>query len=161
MLIGITAFVCACEKDEKGASDKQGVEKGGQRAVATTPNAGMVDFIKSQKLAYFPSTTIGSAFDFYRHVTKKEWKASTLQSGYITVDFTGWLEPMTLNENDIKDGVTGKGIDVTFVIELGGAFYVYMVSQIEFKTDGKVSRTKALDTAAVLADIYANRKISF
>jgi len=154
LMIGVILLSGACN------SDKPEINKGGDRVVEKTPNASLIDFIKGQKLANFPSTTIGSAFEAYRHVARKEWRASTLQVGYITVEFTGWIEPVTLNENDVKDGVIGKGIDITFVIEPGGAFYVYLISQIESKADGKVSRTKALDTAAILSDIYANRKLN-
>ena len=87
-------------------------------------------------------------------------ETGTVKSRYFTVDFVGWFGPDTLNENDIKDGVTGKGIDVKFVINPDGSYYVLMVSKIEAKSDGKVYGSELQDSTGVLTNIYANKKIS-
>ena len=119
-----------------------------------------MDFIRKQKLVNYPSTTIGNAFDTYSHVTKKEWKETSMQKGRIAVDFTGWFNPEKSNNNDSKDKISGKGIDVTFIIEPDGSYYVIMVSIIESRPDGKIFRSQSLDIAGMLDKIYANKKIA-
>lgn len=161
LIIGLIVSAGACVKEETDRSDKRKVEKPGQRAGAETANTGIVEFIKKQKLVNFQSTTIGNAFDSYEYVTKKEWEAAFLQSGHVTIDFSGWFEPKTLSDNDSKDGVTGRGIVITFVIEPNGSFYAFMVSKIESRSDGKIYRYQVNDIAGMLDKIYANKKITF
>ena len=102
----------ACKQKGIESPDKMKVEKPAQSTVAEKENDGLVSAIKKGNLANYKSTTIGNAFDSYKYLTKKEWKSESLKNQYITVDFIGWFESDTLNENDIKVGVTGKGIDV-------------------------------------------------
>ncbi len=142
-------------------ADKQNVEKPRQSNGAEAPNAGLVNVIKNGKLVNYQSTTIGNAFDSYKYLTKKEWKTESLKSRHFTVEFIGWFEPDILNEKDIKDGVTGRGLDVKFVINPDGSYYVFMVSKIESKSDGKVYGYELQDSTGILANIYANKKIIF
>ena len=141
--------------------DKQNAEKSAQSSGAEKENDGLVNAIKKGKLANYQSTTIGIAFDSYKYLTKKEWKSESLKSRHFTVDFTGWFGPDTLNDSDIKNGVTGKGINVKFVINTDGSYYVFMVSKIESSSDGKVSVYELQDSAGILANIYADKKIIF
>lgn len=156
-MIGVMVLVGACTKE---GADKQNVEKPAQQSGADTPNAGLVNAIKNGKLANFKTVTIGSAFDAYKYLTKKEWKAETLKSRHVTVDFTGWFEPGTLNDKDKQDGITSKGLNVKFVIEPNGSYYVFMVTKLEAKSDGKIYGTELQDSAGIIASIYANKKIS-
>jgi hypothetical protein len=117
--------------------------------------------IKNGKLANFQSITIGNAFDSYMYLTKKEWKQTSLKSGHITVEFIGWFEPGTLNDKDMKNGITGRGLEVMFVVNPDGSYYVFMVSMLEAKSDGNVDRHQLNDIAGILAKIYANTKITF
>jgi hypothetical protein len=94
-------------------------------------------------------------------LTKKEWKAAVLQSRHVTVDFTGWVERETLSDKDIRDGITGRALEIKFVIEPNGSFYVFMVSKIESKSDGKVYRFQSDDIAGILDNIYANKNSAF
>ncbi len=161
LLFALVIAICsgACTKDETGSQDKHNAGPSGQPtgAVSTTP--GLVNGIKRGKLVNYPSATIGTAFESYKYLTNKEWKLER-QSRYFIVDFIGWFEPGTLNENDIKDGVTGKGLDVKFVINPDGSYYVLMVLKIETRADGKAYRSELQDSAGVLDKIYANKKIS-
>jgi hypothetical protein len=155
----LIVFAGACVNEDR--HDNQKVEKSGQQSEAESAVVGIVDFIKKQKLVNFKSTTIGHAFDSYRYLTKKEWKAAVLQSRHVTVDFTGWFERETLSDKDIRDGITGRALEIKFVIEPNGSFYVFMVSKIESKSDGKVYRFQSDDIAGILDNIYANKNIAF
>ena len=162
----VTVFACACAKESPKVPDKLNTEKPAQSTVAEEATDGLVNAIKKGKLANYQSTTIGNAFDSYKYLTKKEWKTSSLKSGQITVDFIGWFEPdawfdpNSLTDKDLKDGITGRGINVKFVIEPNGSYYVFMISKIESKSDGKVYGFELQDSAGILANIYANKKIS-
>lgn len=160
LMIGATVLAGACTKDGKESLNKQNVAKPAEHSDAETPNAGIIKVIKNGRLANFKSATIGSAFDSYKYLTKKDWQAAPLKSGHVTVDFAGWFEPNTLNDRDIKDGVTARGLNVKFVIEPDGSYYVFMVSKLESKSDGKIYSSELQDSAGILASIYANRKIS-
>jgi len=159
-MIAGTVLAGACAKNGKDSPEKQNVEKRAHQVDARTPNAGLINVIKDGKLANFKSATIGSAFDSYKYLTKKDWQAAPLKSGHITVDFTGWFEPNTLNDRDVKDGVTARGLNIKFVIEPNGSYYVFMVSKLESKSDGKIYSSELQDSAGILASIYANKKIS-
>ena len=167
MMTGVFVFVAACAKEGAESPDKKIIEKSAKSISAGKPNDAIVDVIKKGKLAHDQSTTIGNAFDSYRHFTKKEWKASSLKSQHITVDFIGWFEPNawfdpnSLTDKDIKDGITGRGINVKFVIEPNGSYYLFMMSKIESKSDGKIYgyALQDKDSAGILAKIYANKKI--
>ena len=167
MTIGVLVFTAACTKGGVDSSDKKVVENSVQSTEAKTPNAGLVDAIKKGKLANYQSKTIGNAFDSYKYLTKKEWMASTLKSRHITVDFIGWFEPNawfdpnSLTDKDIKNGITGRGINVKFVIEPNGSYYMFMVLKIESRSDGKVYGYELQNSAGILANIYANKKIRF
>lgn len=164
-MIGVTVFVGACAKEGTNGPDKQpdkqNIEKPEQSKGVEKANDGLVNAIKNGKLANFQSTTIGNAFDAYRYLTKKEWKAEQQKSGPFTVDFIGWFEPGSLNDKDVKDGITARGLEVKFVVEPNGSFYVFMVSMLEIKSDGKAYRNQLTDSAGILANIYANKKIIF
>jgi len=160
LMLVVIVFSCACTKESPKVSDEQKVEKPAQSNVAEEATNGLVNAIKKGKLVNYQSTTIGNAFESYKYLTKKEWKSESLKNQYITVDFIGWFESDTLNENDIKAGVTGKGLDVKFVINPDGTYYVIMVSKLEAKSDGKVYGSELQDSTGILAKIYANKKIS-
>lgn len=159
LVIGLIVIAGACEKKGADRSEKQNVESPGPKGQSETVYSGLVDFIRKQKLVNYPSATIGKAFDAYNHVTTKEWKETSLKNGRATVDFTGWFEPAVLSNADRKDGVSGIGIDVTFMVEPDGSFYVFLISTIEYGLDGNVHRTQSLDTTGVLDKIYANIKL--
>ena len=160
LVLVVIVFSGACTKESPKVHDKQNAEKSAQSSGAEKENDGLVNAIKKGQLVNYQSTTIGNAFDSYKYLTKKEWKSESLKNQYITVDFIGWFESDTLNENDIKAGVTGKGLDVKFVINPDGTYYVIMVSKLEAKSDGKIYGEELKNITDILAKIYANKKIS-
>lgn len=151
----MTLIFGACAKEAANTADKSNSEKPAPKAT----NSAFVDIIRNQRMSNFRSVTIGNAFDSYKYLTNKEWKSASMKSGQITVDFTGWFEPDALNKKDVSNGVTGKGLDVMFVIEPNGSFYVFMVSKLEARTDGKIYQSQLDDTTAILTKIYSNQKI--
>ena len=142
-MIGAVLLVAACTKEPVKTGDS------------------MIDFIKNEKLANFPSTLIGNAFDSYKHAKQKSWNKTLYPGGQIAVDFIGWFGPGALSDKDIKDGITDKGIDVTFVVETNGSFYVFMVTRLETRSEGKIQRFPLNDINGILEKIYANKKIDF
>ena len=121
----------------------------------------MVTALKKNKLADFQGATIGEAFDSYRYLKQKEWKSEELKSGQSVVDYTGWFEARTLNDQAVKAGVAGRGLDVKFVIEASGKYYVLMISMLETRSDGTTSRYRIDNTAGILGKIYDNQEIIF
>lgn len=158
VMIGVTVLIGACKKGDAGRSSSMIHGPGSE---ANTGDAGIVPVLKNGKLANYQSTTIGKAFDSYAYVAKKEWKSEALKGQQFIIDFIGLLDPETLNDNDRKDGVTSRWIDVTFLINADGSYYVFMVSRIESKADGKTYRYQVGDIAGILDKIYANKKIVF
>ncbi|MHB8845676.1 MAG: hypothetical protein ACYC7L_13135 [Nitrospirota bacterium] len=161
LVVGLTVIAGACEKKGTDRLEKRNVVSPGSQGQSEKVYSGLVDFIRKQKLVNYPSATIGKAFDSYSHLMRKEWKETPLKNGRATVDFTAWFEPAVLNNADHKDGAAGTGIDVTFMVEPDGSFYVFLISKIENGTDGKMHRTQALNIAGVLDKIYSNAKYSF
>jgi len=149
----------ACTKNETDSQDKHKAGISGQPNGAESTTPGLINGIKRGKLVNYQSATIGTAFDSYKYLTNKEWKLEQ-QNRYFIVDFVGWFESDTLTENDIKAGVTGKGLDVKFVVEPNGSYYVFMVSKLEAKADGKVYGSELKNSTDILTNIYANKKIS-
>ena len=152
-------FLGACTKNETDSQDKHKAGISGQPNGAESTTPGLINGIKRGKLVNYQSATIGTAFDSYKYLTSKEWKLKQ-QNRYIIVDFVGWFESDTLNEEDIRDGLTGKGINVKFVVEPDGSYYVFMVSKLEAKSDGKIYVSPHDDISGILTKIYANTKIS-
>lgn len=147
IILSLAFNACSKAKDEKPLKK------------ADTPNGGLVEVIKKGKLADFQSVTIGEAFDSYKYLIKKDWKANILKSGHVTVDFTGWFEDSELNDEDIKRGVKEKGLEVKFVIEPNGLYYAFMVSKMELISDGSILKSEYPDINGILKKIYSNEKI--
>lgn len=67
-MIGVIIISGAYSKEGADSSDKRAVQKTAQDSGERLVNAGLIDFIKRQKLVNFTSTTIGNAFDSYRYL---------------------------------------------------------------------------------------------
>lgn len=158
LLIAGGLVLGACSKDgtERQAEQRNAVQaqNGGQSASA----AGLIGFIKTQKLVNYQSRTIGTAFETYKYFTKKEWREEALKSGQFAVVFLGWVDPRSLNESD-GTGTAPKGLEVRFIVESNGSFYALMTSVVEKGTDGRIYRSRVLDTTTTLTSIYANEKL--
>ena len=151
-LIGLIFGAGACEKKVTDSTDKQ-------KPAPEAQNSGLIGVIKNGKLANFQTTTIGNAFDSYKYLNNKAWMLKQEGRTFI-VSFLGWFDPGVLTEEEKKSGVTGRGIDVKFVIESNGAYYVFMILKAESRSDGKIYTTPMNDMASILDSIYANKKIS-
>lgn len=147
IILSLALNACSKAKDEKPLKKTD------------TPNGGLIEVIKNGKLAAFQSVTIGEAFDSYKYLIKKDWKANILKSGHVTVDFTGWFEDSELSDEDKRRGVNGKGLEVKFVIEPNGVYYVFMVSKMELISNGSIMKSEYPDINTILKKIYSKEKI--
>lgn len=118
----------------------------------------LVTVIKSAKLTNYQSATIGTAFDSYSYLTGKEWRMAQLTNGHFTVDYVGWFRQGVLSRLGLKKEAV-RGLEVTFVVEPNGSFYLFMISELTAGADGKMMRTQFRDTGMILDRIYANRRI--
>jgi len=155
MLLALGMLVAYSGCGEKEANkDKQTAP-----ALEGKQQRSLVDFIKGSKLANFPSRTIGDAFESYRHLTGKDWRLEQHKTGQFTVGFLGWFDQKAIGDSDRKNGITAKGLDVQFVVERDGKWYLFMMSTIEKGSGGTMRRVPIADTATVLKKIYADEKI--
>ena len=76
------------------------------------------------------------------------------------VEFIGWFDPRSLDDKAAREGVTDRGLEVTFVVNPDGSYYLFTITVLDKLSDGKMSRVKTLDTNAVLQSVYANKKIA-
>lgn len=139
------------------ACSKEGQDKGVQKTRTEEP--GLVEVLKEKRLADFQSLTIGEAFDSYSYLTEKVWVTDALKSGHVIVDFRGWFKKSDLNEDDQKRGVRRKGLEVKFVIEPSGAYYVLMVSRLELISEDNIIKSEYPDIKAILSRIYSKQKV--
>lgn len=120
---------------------------------------GMVDVLKNNKFAGHESATIGGAFESYKFLSDKKWTEKALPGGAVQIDFTGWFDAKALNNQDVRDGIKIKGLEVKFVVENNGSYYVLMITSLVVRSDGSVYRSILSDTAGILKNIYSNREI--
>lgn len=120
--------------------------------------ATMIDVLKQQRLANYPSKTIGEAFDRYDHFAKKEWQ-ETHAKGKTYIDFTGWFPRQVFDMKGVREGTVSEGLAVKFVISPDGTYGVVMISRQILKSDGKVLSYPQTDISRFLNSIYGNKKI--
>jgi hypothetical protein len=153
LTIWLLAGLCGCSKEDAERN------KATQAIDPAAPNAVFINAIRGGKLVNFPSVTIGEAFDAYKHLVDKEWRATPQAGRLFAIDVTGWFTLDRLNEQDRGRGIVRKGLDVTFIVNVDGAFSVFMVSMIEANADGSLRRQQINDVEGILARIYGNKKI--
>lgn len=170
LVLAVSSCVAACSKDggdntRKQSGESQLHKKADERQTPSKSmqhtSSGLASALKNKTLAKYPHATIGAAFDGYTYFTRKEWNEVHTSNGKIYIDFIGWLDAASVDAAAAKEGVTGRALDVKFVIEPDGSFFVAMVSRIEKKSDGKSYDYPLEDSAALLAKIYANKEIKF
>lgn len=161
VMIAVMVITGACSRDGAKSAGKggQGVFHDKAAAPATTLQ-GMIGAVRNQKLMNYTTSTIGQAFDAYRHLEKKEWTETVSPDGKMSVDFIGWSKPGMLDAIFKKDDISARGLRVRFVINPDGAFYVSMISKIETRANGGKSEHSLEDQKRILDAIYANKKIS-
>lgn len=121
---------------------------------------GFIGIVASQKLPLSNTRTIGTAFDGYQYFSSREWKETRNAAGRVYVDFKG-LFASTPIAKSIKDGVSRQGVEVKFVVEPNGNFYVGMISRIDVKADGKMYLYPLEDGKKIVEMIYDNKEITF
>jgi len=127
--------------------------------VSSVAPVGTVGVIKKIKLAGYPETTVGDAFDRYRYFSKKQWSETKSSYGNLYVDFIGYFPTGWFDFDKKKAGVSANGVEIKFVVYPNGTYGVAMVSKIEARIDGTIMRYPLPDTKAVLDAIYTNKKI--
>ena len=123
------------------------------------PQAGKrvtADILKTMKLADYPDKTIGQAFDGYKYFTSRSWRETRLQNKKIYIDFEGLQKPGILSAGT---QVYSEGVDIKFVIQPDGSFYVAMASKVKIMSDGMRYETPLAATKPVLDAVYANSPI--
>lgn len=148
LLIALIIALGACTREEARKPDERNV-----------PNAGLINVIKNGKLMHYPQTTIGTAFDSYRYLARKEWKAERQVSGIVMVYFTGWFKSDLVDEKARREGVSERGLEVTFVINSDGSYYLLAIAALDAAADGTRKRRELTDAAAVIEQIYGNRQV--
>jgi hypothetical protein len=122
---------------------------------------GIAAAIRKQKLADYDTATIGDAFDNYRYFEKREWKETVSNNGKIYIDFCGWFKKSVLDAVSVNKGIAARGIDVKFVINADGSFYLAMISKVEIGADGREFGYPQEDKTRILSAIYGNKEMSF
>jgi hypothetical protein len=159
----LSLLVTACTK---GGTDGAGGPKTEQKQAqpvnkADSDKVGIVAAIKGRKLTDFKTLTIGEAFDNYPYFDKRKWKESRTDNGKIYVDFWGWFKDSALDAASKKNGVVARGVEVKFVINPDGDFYLAMISRTETSADGTEHDYPIDDKQGILKAIYANKEITF
>lgn len=150
ILIGMMLPVLCC------TSDRPDARKSPQRG----QNPGLINVVKREKLVNFQQMTIGNALDSYRYLSGKEWRTDQLKTGYLVVIFTGWQDSGAVDDKARTATKAERGLEITFVFNPDGSFYLSTIVALE-RDGGTLKRTQVLDTAAVLATIYGNKKLTF
>lgn len=163
-VFSVFLFACSDNANEKTVSSTK-LKKGDitmhpeLKPRAGEEKSGLAEAIKKQTLPDYPTKTIGKAFGEYSYFSKKEWNESFAGRGKIYVDFIGWSKPSLFDPQDIKNGISAKGIAIKFVINPEAPFYIGMVSKVEVKTDGKTYTYPLPDVKAIIDSIYENKEI--
>lgn len=125
------------------------------------PRQPFVVLVAKQKLPEFSSKTLGAMFDDYRFFSSRDWNETKTATGKVYVDFKGLFVTDALNLELVKKDIARQGVEIKFVVEPDGKFYVGMVSRIEVKTDGKMFMYPLKDGKKIVEQIYGNKEIVF
>lgn len=140
----------------------QGQGKASGNTGKDDPNFEVLSVFKGKKMADFPSSTIGEAFDRYTFLTKKAWSFQrSPQNKNIYIDFVGWFDSKSINNGGKKQSTTGKGLEIKFVVYPDGSFSAAMASILEMKNDGKRYAYPIDGLNDILTKIYANKELKF
>ncbi len=152
---------CAQENTSQPQSTQKPVSPHGTSGGSASSGQpeGFVGIVRDQKLPIAADRTIGAAFEAYRYFGSREWKETRNAAGKVYVDFKGLFTGTPL-EKSVKDGVIRQGVEVKFVIEQNGNFYVAMVSRIDVTSDGRMT-LYPMEGKELIERIYANKEITF
>ncbi len=160
----VTVSVSGCSKEVQqpqnppaNSASRHGTETDSKQA---DEPQGFIGIVTSQKLPLSNTKTIGAAFGDYRYFKSRQWKETRNNAGKVYVDFQGLFENEPIVAS-IKDGVSRQGVEVKFVVEPNGNFYVGMVSRIDVMNDGMMRISPLGDGKKIVEMIYDNREITF
>ena len=158
----VLSCVAGCNNGGANDAGHKAEQKQAQPDKTSEPaKEGVVAAIRGKTLAGFKTVTIGEAFDTYRYFDKKEWKESRSTNGKIYVDFWGWFKESAIDEASRKNGIVARGVEVKFVVNPEGDFYLAMISRVEKGADGAEHDYPIDDKQSILKAIYGNREITF
>ncbi|HEY6872944.1 MAG TPA: hypothetical protein VI298_09490 [Geobacteraceae bacterium] len=150
-----------CNKADSDATKKAGNDNAKPAAQgADVKRDGYVGVIQGATLDKLQKNTIGGAFAGYRYFATRDWNESKTKDGKIVVDFYGQLDKVTFTDRDRSAGLIGRALDIKFVINDQGAFWIDSISRYDNKPGGMESYAVA-DFGSVLPKIYANEVIRF
>jgi hypothetical protein len=124
-------------------------------------NRTLLDVLKEQKLADYPTANIGQAFDKYKFFSKVVWKESRAANGKTYFDCNAGIKKKIIGLDKSWDNITYREIEVKFVVTPDGDYGVVMVSQINLTKDGKLVKEPITNMKSLLDSIYENKEISF
>jgi len=153
-----TALFTGCAKVEGKKKDSENTKKAARGADVKID--GYVGVIQSATLDPLKSNTIGDAFAGYRYFATKQWHESKTMNGTV-VDFYGQLDSTTFSERDRSAGLAARTLDIKFVINDEGSFWIDSISRYDNKPGGRIESYTVADFGSVLPKIYANEVISF
>jgi hypothetical protein len=155
----VSVFAGGCSKGGAEGTGKQ-VSLHAQGQKPDVSSKGLAGALKDKRLGEYTATTIGQAFDSYQHFEKREWRETASSNGKSYVDFWGWFNAGALDAAT-KNDIVARGVEVKFVINPDGEFYVAMISRLESFADGRKILHPLADKKSILDAIYANKAISF
>ncbi|HEY6838704.1 MAG TPA: hypothetical protein VI389_08180 [Geobacteraceae bacterium] len=165
LVLGMSTVLSCVAGCNKGGADGAGT-KGEQKQAHSdktsgTKSEGVAAAIRGKTLGDFKTMTIGEAFDNYRYFDKKEWKESGSGNGKIYVDFWGWFKESSIDAASKKNGIVARGVQIKFVVNPEGEFYVAMISRAEKGADNTEHDYPLDDKQSILNAIYGNKEITF
>ena len=165
LAVAIALSGCAQESDRvpQAAQNKNTPPRAphGVAQKGAPPEQYLADTIREQQLPDFGTTSIGTVFDRYEYFDSREWKETKNSANKVYVDFRGLFTNTSFNIKAINKGISREGVEVKFVVEPDGAFYLAMVSKIEITLDGKMMRFPREDGKRILEQLYRNRALTF
>ncbi|WP_088536437.1 hypothetical protein [Geobacter sp. DSM 9736] len=157
ILVFAALQVGACSRNESETlTNKKGTPAfHGVNDTSAGSSQGFVAIIKGATLADYRTATIGKATDDYRYFTRREWSETRSENGKVYVDFSGWFDGKR-----VINGLAADGVEVKFVIEPTGEFYVAMVSGLQGNAGAGITRHPLAQIKPVLESIYSNKPIT-
>lgn len=121
----------------------------------------LLDVLKKQKLANYPTAPIGDAFEKYGYFSRTEWKTYTEENGKIYIDFIGRFKKKWFGFANYPNNLASRDLEVKFVVNMTGDYGIVMGTIIELKKDGTVEKKPIEKLNGVIEKIYANKEIIF
>lgn len=99
----------------------------------------------------------------YNKVASREWQEVPGKDGKYFVDYICWLNESAVSPARKQEGIIKIGLDVKFVVQNNGDFFVAMVSRLQMRADGQ-ALAEPFEPAVikrVMDAIYSEKELSF